>query len=89
MGKLCEATGRWPQSIHYKATAKAYVKQWTKMAMKTSDSELPHAKLAYQEENSWGLLCESVRGCIASQLTNFDCLRRQLVRRPSVELGLV
>ncbi|KAK4046295.1 hypothetical protein OIV83_006169 [Microbotryomycetes sp. JL201] len=57
MGKLAEATGKWVQSVHYKATAQAYVKEWTKLALtKGSAKTRPHAKLSYQDEDSHGLL---------------------------------
>ncbi|KAK4057768.1 hypothetical protein OIO90_000987 [Microbotryomycetes sp. JL221] len=57
MGKLAEATGRWVQSVHYKATAQAYVSEWMKLAMtKGNAKDRPHAKLAYQDENSHGIL---------------------------------
>lgn len=60
MGKLAEATGNWVQSIHYRATAQAYVKEWYKLAMTEGSRKEPrHAKLAYQDDNSWGLLCGS------------------------------
>ncbi|KAM0789067.1 hypothetical protein ACM66B_003130 [Microbotryomycetes sp. NB124-2] len=57
MGKLAEATGKWVQSVHYKATAQAYVKEWMKLALtRGSAKSRPHAKLSYQDEDSHGLL---------------------------------
>jgi len=38
--------------------AQAFATEWTKMAM-TNSGEGRHAKLAYQDEDSWGTLCAS------------------------------
>lgn len=38
------------------APAQAYVREWTTMAM-TETGGARHAKLAYQEDGSWGTLC--------------------------------
>ncbi|SGY74530.1 BQ5605_C005g03368 [Microbotryum silenes-dioicae] len=56
MGGLAAKTGRWVESIHYGATAKAYAAEWYDLALTPKPIDLPHAKLAYQDENSHGLL---------------------------------
>ena len=59
MGELAKATGHWVDSIHYRATAKAYAEEWYQLALTAKDPLHPHAKLAYQDENSHGILCEA------------------------------
>lgn len=59
MGELAKATGHWVDSIHYRSTAKAYVQEWYQLALTAKDPLHPHAKLAYQDDNSHGLLCAS------------------------------
>ncbi|GAA6059794.1 hypothetical protein JCM10212_003689 [Sporobolomyces blumeae] len=56
MAELAKQNGRWTDWIHYRSTAEAYVKEWMRMAMTETDGPHPHAKLAYQDEGSWGTL---------------------------------
>ncbi|GAA5852107.1 hypothetical protein JCM5353_007477 [Sporobolomyces roseus] len=56
MAELANQTGRYADSIHYRSTAKAYVTEWWRFAMTDLDGPNPHAKLSYQDENSWGTL---------------------------------
>ncbi|GAA5882719.1 hypothetical protein JCM16303_006560 [Sporobolomyces ruberrimus] len=56
MAELANQTGRWTDWIHYRAVAKAYVREWWKLAMTDLEGSHPHAKLAYQEDDSWGTL---------------------------------
>lgn len=39
----------------------AYVQEWYQLALTAHDYKYPHAKLAYQDEWSSGLLCRSFR----------------------------
>ncbi|GAA5859784.1 hypothetical protein JCM8547_007026 [Rhodosporidiobolus lusitaniae] len=55
MAELARETGRFTDAVRYRAVAEAYVEEWTKLAL-TEEGGAPHAKLAYQDENSWGLL---------------------------------
>ncbi|GAA5989358.1 hypothetical protein JCM5350_005687 [Sporobolomyces pararoseus] len=56
MAELANQTGRWTDWLHYRTVAKAYVEEWWKLAMTDLKGPNPHAKLAYQEEESWGTL---------------------------------
>ncbi|GAA6018449.1 hypothetical protein JCM11491_007002 [Sporobolomyces phaffii] len=56
MAELANQTGRWTDWIHYRSVAKAYVEEWWKLAMVDLEGPHPHAKLAYQEPESWGTL---------------------------------
>ncbi|GAA5906567.1 hypothetical protein JCM5296_000291 [Sporobolomyces johnsonii] len=56
MAELAKQTGRWTDWVHYRAVAKAYVKEWSKLALTGLDSPHPHVKLTYQDKDSWGLL---------------------------------
>ncbi|TNY20467.1 glutaminase GtaA [Rhodotorula diobovata] len=55
MAELANGIGRWTDWVHYRSVAKAYAAEWTKMAM-TDAGGVRHAKLAYQDEDSWGTL---------------------------------
>lgn len=57
MSQLSKATGNLVDFIHYDATARAYVTYWYDMALTAKDVTRPHAKLSYQDENSYGLIC--------------------------------
>ncbi|GAA5904751.1 uncharacterized protein JCM6883_003893 [Sporobolomyces salmoneus] len=56
MAELANQTGRWTDWFHYRTVAKAYAEEWWKLAMTDLDGPNPHAKLAYQDEDSWGTL---------------------------------
>ncbi|GAA6036100.1 hypothetical protein JCM8097_006615 [Rhodosporidiobolus ruineniae] len=55
MGELAKQVGRFTDHVHFSSVAKAYVVEWSKMALTEEGGSL-HAKLAYQDEGSWGLL---------------------------------
>ncbi|GAA5925950.1 hypothetical protein JCM3775_005159 [Rhodotorula graminis] len=55
MAELAKGIGRWTDWVHYRAVAEAFATEWTKMAM-TESGEGRHAKLSYQDEDSWGTL---------------------------------
>lgn len=59
MAQLSKATGHWVDYVHFDATARAYAKEWYDLALTPYPIEHPHAKLAYQDEDSHGLLCTS------------------------------
>lgn len=56
MAQLAQATGRFTQFVHYRATAEAYVLEWMQLALSAYPVLQPHAKLAYQDDHSSGLL---------------------------------
>ncbi|ORY78924.1 glutaminase GtaA [Leucosporidium creatinivorum] len=74
MGQLAKATGRWTQYIHYEGTAKAYVQEWYQLALTAHDYKHPHAKLAYQDEGSSGLLYN----LFGDRILNLELFDRQL-----------
>ncbi|BGP39357.1 hypothetical protein JCM10449v2_003295 [Rhodotorula kratochvilovae] len=79
MGELANGIGRWTDWVHYRAVAKAYAVEWSKMAL-TDKSGARHAKLAYQDEDSWGTLY-NLYGDRALNLKLFD---RQLYKDQGV-----
>ncbi|GAA5937164.1 uncharacterized protein JCM15063_002828 [Sporobolomyces koalae] len=56
MAELANQLGRYTDWVHYRSVAKAYVEEWWKLAMVDLEGQNPHAKLAYQDDNSWGTL---------------------------------
>ncbi|KAM0751572.1 glutaminase GtaA [Meredithblackwellia eburnea MCA 4105] len=74
MSELAKATGHWVDSIHYRGTAKAYVEEWYQMALTARDISHPHAKLAYQDEWSHGLLYN----LFGDRVLNLELFDRQL-----------
>ncbi|GAA5819993.1 hypothetical protein JCM3770_006817 [Rhodotorula araucariae] len=70
MGELANGVGKWTDRVHYRSVAKAYAKEWSKMAL-TEKGGARHAKLAYQDEDSWGTLY-NLYGDRALNLRLFD-----------------
>lgn len=56
MSHLAKATNHFTDFIHYDATARAYAREWYDLALDAKDVKRPHAKLNYQDNDSWGLL---------------------------------
>ncbi|GJN89515.1 hypothetical protein Rhopal_002502-T1 [Rhodotorula paludigena] len=55
MGRLAHALGRLTDQIHYRSAAEAFATEWQRMAI-TDQGGVRHAKLSYQDEDSWGTL---------------------------------
>lgn len=64
MGEIAQQLGHFTDHVHYRATAHAYARVWTSLALTHTNvtgtgkqpHQMRHAKLAYQQEDSWGLL---------------------------------
>ncbi|GAA5829765.1 hypothetical protein JCM11251_007872 [Rhodosporidiobolus azoricus] len=78
MGELAKQTGHFTDAVHYSATAKAYVQAWLKLAL-TGEGGATRAKLAYQDEQSWGLLYN----LFGDRLLNLNLFDHKLYKQQS------
>ncbi|BGP31425.1 hypothetical protein JCM10296v2_003189 [Rhodotorula toruloides] len=78
MSELAKGVGRWTDGIHYRAVAEAYVREWTALAM-TETGGARHAKLAYQDDGSWGTLYN----LFGDRLLHLQLFDRQLYKDQS------
>lgn len=68
----------------------AYAQEWYQMALTAGDYKHPHAKLAYQDEWSSGLLCASLAGTLppSEAVADIICLHCPMRPLPQPRLNL-